>query len=922
MREGGRVSAALTLVGLTIVVAALPADTTHRNALGAGEQLVFGGASVKFDVKEHGTSREYAHKGEASETIRIRADAADPVSQPFVHFVYAVPARAPVIPELKASVWLRSQRGGVQLLGRVVLPHVRNPKLPEAAYTTMVEGTRYNNANNWQKLELSDVAAALKQKVQSLRLEFGGDIDTADAYVDQLVLNLYAGAGETQVWVNEIEIGPVLGERAPVVSNVPKPSVSRRHAAAVEINRDQLTVDGKRFFFRGIRLTDTPPNVHKLAGFNTVFLEPNAPQALLDEVSRLEMFAVPTLSLPELDGGVLPASRREGEELPRDSMTRFQQSDRLLFWYLGGGRQAADVDKVSRAASFVRETDPDRPIGVGAWNGLWPYSRNVDLLGINRWPLHTSLELTKYRDWLNQRRLLARPGTFTWTWVQTHLPEWHTSLVYDRLPSAGFDEPIGPQPEHIRLLTYIALSAGCRGLGFWSDRFLAQTHQGTDRLLEVALLNLELQLLEPVLLSILRPPVWIDTSVPQVKAAVLYGDKGILVLPVWLGPGSQYVPGQAAAAAVKLTVPLVPPNYQPWQVTPAEVQSLIPRRVAGGQEITITDFSLTAAIVFAGDMGSDGPVVYWQEQVRRMAKPAADWSIDLARFELEKARSITAQLSDLAPPITGAPLLLREASERLLVAQTFHKAGRYREAYFEANRAVRPVRQLMRMQWEQAVASVGVPCSSPYTISYFTLPRHWQFHAALKRANAGENLVRGGNFEAGSERDWNVAKVALDEVIPAARFSDHKPHEGERCLELSVAPKDPKSPPAALERSCVAATSAPVTLPPGTMVRVTAWVRVPQPITASPDGAMLYDSIGGEALAVRMTDAMDWKHFTLYRRMPSSGQVTVTFALTGIGAVQIDDVKVEPLFDPPTPGLQQHGNVAGPANPPPNTPKS
>ena len=159
-------------------------------------------------------------------------------------------------------------------------------------------------------------------------------------------------------------------------------------------------------------------------------------------------------------------------------------------------------------------------------------------------------------------------------------------------------------------------------------------------------------------------------------------------------------------------------------------------------------------------------------------------------------------------------------------------------------------------------------------------------------------------------------------MIPAARFSDHKPHEGERCLELSVAPKDPKSPPAALERSCVAATSAPVTLPPGTMVRVTAWVRVPQPITASPDGAMLYDSIGGEALAVRMTDAMDWKHFTLYRRMPSSGQVTVTFALTGIGAVQIDDVKVEPLFDPPTPGLQQHGNVAGPANPPPNTPKS
>src|SRR5262249_12846532 len=199
--------------------------------------------------------------------------------------------------------------------------------------------------------------------------------------------------------------------------------------------------------------------------------------------------------------------------------------------------------------------------------------------------------------------------------------------------------------------------------------------------------------------------------------------------------------------------------------------------------------------------------------------------------ELEKARSITAQLSDLAPAISAAGPLLRDAAERLLAAQTFHRAGRYREAYYEANRSVRPVRQLMRMQWEQAVASVGVPGSSPYVISYFTLPRHWQFHGALKRATAGDNLLRGGNFEGAAEEHWNVAKATLDEVIPAARFSNQKPHDGARCLELSVTPKDPKSSPAALERTCVAATSAPVTMPPGTMARVTAWVRVPQAIT-------------------------------------------------------------------------------------------
>ena len=99
----------------------------------------------------------------------------------------------------------------------------------------------------------------------------------------------------------------------------------------------------------------------------------------------------------------------------------------------------------------------------------------------------TSLELGQYRDWLTQRRNLAQSGGFSWTWVQTHLPDWYTSLIYDR-PGAGhpFTEPIGPQPEQIRLLTYIAVGSGCRGLGFWSDRFLADSHTGQDRLLTLA----------------------------------------------------------------------------------------------------------------------------------------------------------------------------------------------------------------------------------------------------------------------------------------------------------------------------------------------------------------------------------------------------------------------------------------------------
>jgi hypothetical protein len=68
------------------------------------------------------------------------------------------------------------------------------------------------------------------------------------------------------------------------------------------------------------------------------------------------------------------------------------------------------------------------------------------------------------------------------------------------------------------------------------------------------------------------------------------------------------------------------------------------------------------------------------------------------------------------------------------------------------------------------------------------------------------------------------------------------------------------------------------------------------------DGALFYDTAGGEPLAIRLTDATKWKKYTLYRKVPASGQIGVTLALTGLGAVYFDDVRIEPLTStvPPT----------------------
>jgi hypothetical protein len=124
--------------------------------------------------------------------------------------------------------------------------------------------------------------------------------------------------------------------------------------------------------------------------------------------------------------------------------------------------------------------------------------------------------------------------------------------------------------------------------------------------------------------------------------------------------------------------------------------------------------------------------------------------------------------------------------------------------------------------------------------------------------------------------------------------------EGARSLRLEVRPKvqvtGSAAPPVALDRTFLAAESTAVRLPPGSLVRISFQLKIPQPIQASPDGVVVYDSGAGEALGLRLTAAVpQWRKFTLYRRVPANGEVRLIAALTGLGAVMIDDVRIEPL---------------------------
>jgi hypothetical protein len=149
---------------------------------------------------------------------------------------------------------------------------------------------------------------------------------------------------------------------------------------------------------------------------------------------------------------------------------------------------------------------------------------------------------------------------------------------------------------------------------------------------------------------------------------------------------------------------------------------------------------------------------------------------------------------------------------------------------------------------------------------------------------------------------WEVIP-SLDDVDCQAKRVANEPREGKQCLMLKVTPKNPLKPPQVLERTFVALHGPALRLEPGTVVRVSAWMRVPAPIVGSPDGALLFDSAGGEPLAVRTSVPCPWKQFILYRTVPASGVLNVTLALSGIGTVYFDDVRIEPMTSKNSSGI-------------------
>src|SRR5262249_30200673 len=110
----------------------------------------------------HDRSNQVFYEGKSSEHFHFNAG-------PGSGFYYSYPLpRIPVTQDLQARLSVRSNRPGVQLHARVILPSDTDPDTGQPSYV-VVPGTVYENADRWQRLTLTEVLIAVERQARAIR---------------------------------------------------------------------------------------------------------------------------------------------------------------------------------------------------------------------------------------------------------------------------------------------------------------------------------------------------------------------------------------------------------------------------------------------------------------------------------------------------------------------------------------------------------------------------------------------------------------------------------------------------------------------------------------------------------------------------------------------------------------------------------
>ena len=941
----------------------------------------------------HDRSRRVAREGEASEHFQFEAG---PGGDGF-YVSYGLP-KVPAAEPGRVGLQVRSDRAGVQLLGRVILPGDVDPETNQPSFV-MVPGTSVEAPGRWQRLELRDLPRAVEQQARVLRVATKRKVSLEGAYLDRLVVNLDGGPGPTEVYLDDLRVEPVpaataeafarttrareagdlpplpgprgravsaTGDAAPPADEAP----AKAAAAGIAMERNLLTRDGRPWLPTIVRTRDADPVKIRRAGFDILAIPAGDEAEAIKEAAATGLFLMPEID-PGRDGAGLDPNRI------RQLVEQFPAVKSVAFWSLGrdlGGTISLEARKrerqrVADATHALRAFKDFSGLSTGEVVGFFPqYARvpdQLDLIGARPFGTGTTQEVDEAFKYLEQRRhltALENADAPIIAWLEMVPDRAFTRAIWglDRPPSWGVPRV---HPDQLRQSAYVALSAGCRGLGFDANIDLTKG-SGRALLIEAALLNEEVDLIEWLLadtaksaqiVPTYRPDLVITPASQGISAmsskanrkpetpphesvyAATFGTKdrrGVLLLVADRAPFSQFQPPKMGVKDLNIDVPGLPDEAIAYAISPGDVAVIPSKRTPGGIKIEVPEFGGTAIVYVTTDGARIAEI---QRAVARVRPKAVALLIEQVQLLFASTLEVHRLLLDDGHkiPDTNIDEILSKATTCLKSAQDAQEALDYSLAWSEALGARRELTHLMRLHWETALAEFtklltdpkgpagpaplagfqGTPIrffsvvSVPPLTSFATLPQAYVWKDWIAKGRLSQNLLPSGNFEnpeglarAGwLDEGYESEKTHAEFVIMPEKAPNNQVR---RVLKLSGSPADAKAGVDALapylDHPVAAVRTPPVKVYEGELIRIAVQIDMPTMTVPGAGGVIVRDSIGGDPLQFRSSAAVPgWQEVVLFRRAPADGELTVLLGYGGHQFARFDNFRIQKVISAP-----------------------
>lgn len=873
-------------LAIALVALADPAQVSGRSSSltpalldtmdGAVPALRLAGPSSGFKIDHRAIDRQNFQYGQGAERVRLRGPAgrAGEVS-------YAV-GQAPVIDEFEIIADFFTNRPGMRLAARVVLPRSIDPST-QKPFELVVRGKTIGSGRHWERLTLEELPQQLADHARVARAQHRTALDERGAYVSHIVFLTPGGTGVTELIVDRIQVFGVVNQsnaqgKAKTASFVaPKTNPSTNPLANTNpISSGQKPRTTRRTVRipRIIQWQGEPFEYLQSLGFNTIGIDRLPTDEELQQVDRLGL----ALYCPP------PAPH----ELSAKAITAKHNS--VLAWNLGDQLSADDLNHVEQWERLVARYDSieARPTVLAPQLNALESSRISDVMLIGRPTIGTDQTLREYAAWLAQRQHLARAGTTSWTKLETQPSVRHRMQMTAMSALQPTDHPTSYKQQ--TALTTAAFGVKTRGFYFLSQSALDAEQSSPQRKLNVDLANRRIQLVEPWLLAGKEVGSARSTRA-ELSALVLQAERSHLLVPVWWNENLRAEVHPRRRGPVSFVVPGVAESSEAFLVTLGGIQRVRHRRVTGGIRVSLEELPLDGFLLLSDDQRA---IAHITQYVRRIAPQATKVRRELVSIELKRASELVTTLDTLAAADAELQALLQHASGQLSACDQLIASKSFALAYLRADEVDLTLNEL-RSRLEQRVGGGLSPGDASVQIAPISLPAQVQLQRTLARSPLTTNLLTGGGFEnlaALLEKGWRHKQLDLEGVTTAVRLSPQSPHSGSYCLELEARAIDETAPVTIVPTAPVWISSSPVQVRANDLIEITGVVRLPEPLVGSIDGLQIIDSLGGTDMALRIHEAPSWKPFRIIRAAPSDTQLSVTIALSGLGNAQVDDLAV------------------------------